>query len=91
MSWISFVAIYFVVWWLTLFAVLPFGVKTQDDDGAVTLGTPASAPRGPHMLRAVLGTTVVTTIIVGGFYWLTHGLGYSFDDLPLMVPQNLAR
>lgn len=91
MNWISFAAIYFVVWWLTLFAVLPFGVRTQDDDGAVTLGTPASAPRGPHMLRAVLGTTVVASIVVGLFYWLTHGLGYTFDDLPLMVPQNLAR
>lgn len=91
MGWISFAAIYFVVWWLTLFAVLPFGVRTQDDDNAVTLGTTASAPGRPHMLRAVLCTTVVASIIVGLFYWLTHGLGYTFDDLPSMVPQNLAR
>lgn len=91
MGYISFVALYFVLWWLVLFAVLPFGVRTQDEADEVTLGTTASAPRGPHMLRAVIATTLVTAVIVGGFYWLTHGLGYSFNDIPLMVPQNLAR
>jgi len=91
MGWVSFVAIYFVVWWLTLFAVLPFSVQTQDDAEDVTPGTPGSAPRGPHMLRAAFRTTILASLVVGLFYWLTHGLGYTFDDLPLMVPSNLAR
>lgn len=51
MNWISFTAMYFVVWWITLFAVLPFGLKTQEEDENVTLGTVASAPRGPHAAR----------------------------------------
>ena len=25
----SYFAVYFIVWWMTLFAVLPFGLKTQ--------------------------------------------------------------
>ena len=91
MFWVSLIAIYFVLWWLTLFAVLPFSVRTQDEDNNVTLGTPASAPGGPHMARAVLRTTIVTTIIVGLFFWLTYGLGYGFDDLPMMVPKDLAK
>ena len=47
----------FIMWWLVLFAILPFGLRTQDEDEDVTLGTVSSAPRGPHMLRAVVRTT----------------------------------
>ena len=46
--------IFFIIWWMVLFAMLPFGLRTQDEDGDVTLGTVSSAPRGPHMLRAVM-------------------------------------
>ncbi len=86
MNWVSFAAIFFVTWWLVLFAVLPFGVKTQDDDGDVTLGTVSSAPRGPHMLRAVLWTTLVTAVILGIFYGRTCGLGYGIEDLERIMP-----
>ena len=86
MSWFSAFAVFFVVWWLVLFAVLPFGLKTQDEDGDVTLGTVASAPRGPHMFRAIMWATVVALIICGTFFYLTRGLGYSFADIPRLVP-----
>lgn len=87
MSWISFTALFFVLWWLVLFAILPFGVKTQQDDGDVTLGTVPSAPRGPHMLRAVLWTTFVTAIIMGAFYGVTRGLELGIDDIPRIIPE----
>jgi predicted secreted protein len=86
MSWISFVALFFVTWWLVLFAILPFGVRTQDDEHDVTLGTVSSAPRHPHMLRTVIRTTIVTAILLGVFYGLTLGLGLKFDDIPRLVP-----
>ncbi|ESZ33398.1 MULTISPECIES: DUF1467 family protein [unclassified Mesorhizobium] len=87
MSWISFAALFFITWWLMLFIVLPFSVKTQDDDQDVTLGTVASAPRGPHMLRAVIRTTIVTAVVMGVFYSLTHGLGYNLDEVPHIIPE----
>ncbi|MEJ6784464.1 DUF1467 family protein [Aminobacter sp. Piv2-1] len=87
MTWVSIIAMYFVFWWLTLFAILPFGLKTQDEDNDVTLGTVSSAPRGPHMLRAILWTTVVTAVLMGGFFGITRGLGYSFDDFPNFLPE----
>ena len=87
MTWVSFLALFFVTWWLVLFAVLPFGVKTQDDDDDVTLGTVSSAPRGPHMLRAMLWTTVVTVLLLGAFYGVTRGLGLGIDDIPHIYPE----
>jgi len=86
MIWISYLAVFFIIWWVTLFAMLPFGMRTQDDDGNVTLGTTSSAPRGPHMARAFLRTTVVALIVFGVFYVLTGVLGYGFDDLPRVIP-----
>jgi predicted secreted protein len=39
-------AVYFLIWWVTLFVVLPFGLRTQEEDNNVTLGTTSSAPSG---------------------------------------------
>jgi predicted secreted protein len=86
MTWVSVAALYFILWWIVLFATLPFGLKTQDDDEDVTLGTVSSAPKGPHMLRAFVRTTIVSALILGGFYGLTKGLGLGIDDIPKIVP-----
>ena len=87
MSWISIFAIYFILWWVVLFAMLPFGLRTQDEDGDVTLGTTASAPRGPHMLKAVIRTTLVSGVIFAAFYVATVWYGFSFDSIPRIGPR----
>ncbi len=86
MSWVSIFAIYFIIWWTVLFAMLPLGLKTQDEDGDVTLGTASSAPRGPHMLKVVIRTTMVSLAVFGLFYWLTVVQGYGIDDIPRIAP-----
>jgi predicted secreted protein len=57
------VAIYVVVWWTVLFAVLPIGVRTQGEDGRVVPGTPESAPTTPRLLRVVLLTTLISALL----------------------------
>ena len=86
MSWVSGAAVYFILWWLVLFAMLPLSLQTQDDDQDVTLGTVSSAPRGPHMLRAVVRTTLVTSVIFAGLYILTRVYGFGIDDIPRFGP-----
>jgi len=66
-------AVYFIIWWLVLFAVLPFGVRTQHESGEIVPGTPESAPATPRLARIFLTTTVVSLIIFAGVAWiLTH-------------------
>ncbi len=86
MSYVSAFAIFFVLWWIVLFAVLPFGLRTQDDDGETVLGTVSSAPRGPHILRAMLWTTIVSALIFGLMLLLTRYFGLSFEDIPRVIP-----
>ena len=55
------IAIYFLIWWITLFAVLPWGVRAQGEDGAP--GTDPGAPRVPHLRTKLIWTTVAATAI----------------------------
>jgi predicted secreted protein len=57
------IAIYVILWWTVLFAILPFGVRTQGEDGAVVPGTPESAPSAPRLVRIVLLTTLVSGLL----------------------------
>ena len=51
-----------------LFAILPFGVRTQAEDGEVVPGTPESAPTHPRLLRVLLLTTLVSGLVLGGLW-----------------------
>ena len=79
----SAVAIYFVVWWITLFAVLPFGVRTQGEAGDVVPGAPASAPHRMAIGKVFLRITVVASLTFAAIYWMIVYSGWSIMDLPL--------
>jgi predicted secreted protein len=64
----SFIAIYFVVWWVILFVVLPFGVRTQEEEGDVVLGSERSAPHRPMLIRKAIATSIVAAIIVAALW-----------------------
>lgn len=81
MSLLSAVAIYFVIWWLALFIVLPFGVKSQHEVGDVTLGTEHGAPHQPFLLRKLLATTILAAVIFAGVYVAIVWYGVSLDTL----------
>jgi predicted secreted protein len=63
MSGVGAIALYFICWWTTLFAVLPFGIKSQIEDGAVTSGTEPGAPASLSLLRKAGWTTVFGTLV----------------------------
>jgi predicted secreted protein len=62
------VAIYIFIWWIVLFAVLPFGVRTQAEAGDVVPGTPESAPAKPRILRIFLINTLVASVVFAFVY-----------------------
>jgi predicted secreted protein len=65
----TMIAIYFLIWWVTLFAVLPFGARSQSDVGEMELGTDPGAPAVHRVWRKFLITTVVASIIFGILYF----------------------
>jgi len=59
------IAIYFLVWWIVLFAVLPWGVRNQEESGDIVPGTDPGAPAVHTVWRKLLWTTIVASIVFG--------------------------
>jgi predicted secreted protein len=57
------IAVYFLIWWIVLFAVLPFGVRSQEESGGVTPGSDPGAPAIPAIWRKLAWTTIVATVV----------------------------
>jgi len=75
------IAIYIFIWWITLFAVLPFGVHTQHEAGSIVPGTPESAPAKQRMLRIFLINTLVATFV--------FAIIYAVIAFKLIAPENI--
>ncbi len=65
MGWITNLAVYFVVWWITLFAVLPFGIQRDED---VTVGNDAGAPRKTNIGLKLAINSLVALVVWGIIY-----------------------
>jgi predicted secreted protein len=57
------IAIYFLIWWIVLFAVLPWGVHAQGEEAPP--GTDPGAPRIPLLRAKLIWTTAVSTVVYG--------------------------
>jgi predicted secreted protein len=65
----SALAIYALFWVLSLFLVLPFGVRTHEEAGAERVpGQADSAPYGFSLARVALRATILAAALFGLFY-----------------------
>ena len=91
MSLASAIAIYFIIWWLVLFLVLPFGVRTTQEAGGTHVpGQAESAPHEFSLKRTALRVTIVATVL-----WALFVLNYIYgwitpDMLDLVDATNSA-
>lgn len=74
----SVIAIYFLFWVLSVFVVLPFGMKTADEAGVAKVpGQAESAPVRFSLGTVAIRATVVSAVLFGLFYanwqygWIT--------------------
>ena len=68
-------AIYFVIWWIALFLTLPFGVRSQHEDGEGAPGTDPGAPIATQMRAKLIWTTVISAVIFAISYF-AYDAGY---------------
>jgi predicted secreted protein len=59
------IAIFFIIWWVVLFAVLPWGVRSQQESGEVAPGTDPGAPAVHRVWIKLLWTTVIAGVLFG--------------------------
>ncbi|MBL4908241.1 MAG: DUF1467 family protein [Sneathiella sp.] len=70
MSFVGGLVVFSISWIIVLFMVLPWGVRTQQEDGEVEPGTVESAPTNPAIWKKFAITTVITSILFFTF-WAT--------------------
>jgi predicted secreted protein len=64
MSWTTAAAIYFIIWWVVLFAVLPFGVRNASEAGIdVEPGHDPGAPTVLEMKSKLIWTTLISCVL----------------------------
>ena len=69
MTWISGIIVFVIIWWLVLFMVLPFGVRTAEEANMEPEpGHAPSAPISPHIGLKFAVTTAVTVVLWGVYY-----------------------
>jgi predicted secreted protein len=64
------VAMFFLIWWVVLFAVLPWGVHSQHEGGEMAPGTDPGAPVIPRLGRKLAWTTLVAGLVFAAFYFI---------------------
>lgn len=88
MSPFSLFVVYLLIWWVTLFMVLPLGVRGQAEAGDIVEGSEPGAPVESNIKRKFKLTTIIATliwIIVCGIIW--SGI-VSWDQLAALLGLN---
>ena len=78
-------AIYFVLWWIVLFLTLPFGVRSQHEDGEGAPGTDPGAPIASQMGRKLIWTTVISAVIFAVLLWCYYQGYFNVERLSKMM------
>lgn len=86
MTFLTGFAVYFIIWWISLFAILPIGVRTQAEEGDVTPGTTESAPLKLQMGRKLILTSLVAAFVFAIYFVATVYFELSVDSIPRIVP-----
>jgi len=74
-------AIFFIIWWVVLFAVLPWGIRSQVENGEVVPGSDPGAPAVPKLKSKLIWTTLVSAIVFAAFQVVYRYRLVTFDEL----------
>lgn len=66
------IAIFVTIWFTVLFAVLPFGIRSQHEAGDFVPGTDPGAPVAPRLLVKALWTTVISAAVFAALVVLSR-------------------
>ena len=83
MSLVSGLAIYFIIWWLVLFTVLPIGAHSPHEKGEeVEKGHAPSSPIAPRLLLKFALTTIIAGVLFAGVYYVKVNNLITLDMFP---------
>jgi predicted secreted protein len=77
MSWLTEAVVYALIWWVVLFAVLPWGIQRNDNPAP---GHDPGAPKAPRLWIKMAVTTGISAVIWLIAIWLIRSPWLSFRN-----------
>jgi len=65
MNLFSAFVVWLIIWWLTLFIILPIGIRGQAEEGDIVEGTEPGAPHKLDIKKKFIQTTIIATGLWG--------------------------
>lgn len=87
MTWFTGTVAFLLIWWTTLFAVLPLWTRPIAE-ADLDSGGWRGAPERPLILRKLLVTTLVTAVLWLGLWWVVESDWLSFRSGWLALPDR---
>ena len=75
MSVLTGFVVYFLIWWVVLFAVLPWGIQRQEDPEP---GHDPGAPVRTHLWAKIGATSLISAVLWAAAFWLIQSPWISF-------------
>ena len=70
---------YVCIWWIVFFSILPVGIKSERREFKESIGgNDPGAPKNPKILSKFIFSTLITTIIFLGIYYMVK---YNYFNL----------
>ena len=70
---------YVCIWWIVFFSILPVGIKSERRQFKESIGgNDPGAPKNPKILSKFIFSTLITTIIFLGIYYMVK---YNYFNL----------
>ena len=82
MSLFTSICVYLTIWWIVLFAVLPWGVQSHAEAGVDPQGGDPGSPVNPNLKRKFITTTWISALVVAGLLALIHFQVIDLAKLP---------
>jgi len=86
LGWFTGCVLYALIWWVSLFAVLPWGIRPRSEPDPLTGWR--GVPENPKLVRTVIATTIVAAVVWLGAFWLISSPYLSFRDGFLAMPPH---
>ena len=66
------VVVFIILWWLVLFIILPRNINSQQEKGNIIEGTDPGAPTNPNIVKKLVITTFITSLLFAIIFFLTY-------------------
>ena len=66
------VVVFIILWWLVLFIILPRNINSQNETGNIIEGTDPGAPTNPNIVKKLVITTFITSLLFAIIFILTY-------------------